>query len=166
MTHPAIDPEGPPPQAPPPPDHTSSGVNVPPARPRTRRRLRILLAEGDPIAAEVIRHRFEREGWSVLHYDTGEGAASALTEVEPDLCVVELKLPGMEGLQLLEQIRGNPRLRDVPVIVLTSLASEKMVARAFALGADDYVLKPFSLIELTARAKRRLAVGTHRASGD
>ncbi|HUE96622.1 MAG TPA: response regulator [Longimicrobiaceae bacterium] len=121
-------------------------------------RPRVLLAEGDAITAAVIRHRFEREGFDVLHFATGDAAAAALSEVEPDVCMIELKLQGMEGLELLERIRGRPRERHVPVVILASMASEKIVERAFALGADDYVLKPFALTELMARVRRRLAV--------
>lgn len=122
-----------------------------------RGRPRVLLVEGDALTAEVIQHRFEREGLDVHHRDTGAAAVADFGDVVPDVCIVELKLPDMEGFELLEQIRSDARGRAVPVIVLTSLATEKMKMRAFTLGADDYVVKPFSLTELTARVKRRLA---------
>ncbi|MEX2584170.1 MAG: response regulator transcription factor [Gemmatimonadota bacterium] len=128
-----------------------------------RRRPRVLLVEGDALTAEVIQHRFERQGLDVHHCDTGEAAVADFADVEPDICLTELKLPDMEGFELLERLRARTRGREVPVIVLTSLASEKMIVRAFTLGADDYIVKPFSLTELTARVKRRLAVGTSMA---
>lgn len=124
---------------------------------RPAQRARVLLAEDDDITADVLRHRFERAGLAVHRCRTGDEALAACAELDPDLCIIELKLPGLDGLEFVERIRADAAKRDVPVIVLASFAHEKVVGRAFALGADDFVLKPFSLTELIARATRLLA---------
>lgn len=118
---------------------------------------RVLLAEDDELIAAVVRHRLEREGFEVVHFvdgalaleSTADGAAAL-----PVLVILDLKLPGMDGYEVLERMRALPGYAALPILILTSLDSEANLVRAFDLGATDYVVKPFSPAELVARVKR------------
>lgn len=120
---------------------------------------RVLVAEDDEISATILLHRLEREGLDVVRYNNGKSAyEGALTET-PDLVILDVKMPGMDGFEVLERLRRTPAYQKIPVIMLTSMGSEADVVRGFQLGADDYVLKPFSPTELTARVWRLLRRG-------
>lgn len=120
---------------------------------------RVLVAEDDDISATILLHRLEKEGLEVVRYDNGRDAYEAALEEVPDLVVLDIKMPGMDGFEVLERLRRTPAYTDVPIILLTSMGSESDVVRGFNLGADDYVLKPFSPVELSARVWRLLRRG-------
>jgi DNA-binding response OmpR family regulator len=121
---------------------------------------RIVLAEDDRIFADVIRHRLEREGLEVLHFDNGADLIREARGVGAALFLLDMALPEMDGLEVLQRLRTIPSLAQIPVIVLTSVANEREMVRAFQLGADDYVAKPFAPSELLARIQRLLAART------
>ena len=77
----------------------------------------------------------------------------------PDLLILDVKMPGLDGFEVLERLRKNHRFARTPVIMLTSMGQEADVVRGFRLGADDYILKPFSPTELSARVRRLLKRG-------
>jgi len=119
---------------------------------------KVLLAEDDPVTARLVIHRLSREpGVTVLHAPDG-GAAATLAERE-DLtaAILDIRLPVLDGLTLLSRIRKDPRHEKLPVMLLTSLGSEADIVRGFELGADDYIVKPFSPQELVARLQRLIA---------
>lgn len=120
---------------------------------------RILVAEDDPISATILRHRLEKEGLEVTHVPNGREAYERAIEETPDLVILDVKMPGMDGFEVLERLRRVQAFSTVPIIMLTSMGSEADVVRGFQLGADDYVLKPFSPIELSARVQRLLRRG-------
>jgi DNA-binding response OmpR family regulator len=115
---------------------------------------RVLLAEDDSLTAALIIHRLEREGFDVIHRADGASAVESLTEGTFGLVVLDVQMPGLDGFQVLEHVRSTDSLSDVPVVMLTAVGSERDVVKGFELGADDYILKPFSPAELTARLKR------------
>ena len=117
---------------------------------------RILLAEDDELTASLILHRLRREGFEVEHYNIGTRALEAARNGRYALAILDVKMPGLDGFQLLRELRAMPSFRDVPVLMLTSMGSEDDVVRGFQLGATDYVLKPFSPVELVARVQRHL----------
>ena len=94
-----------------------------------------------------------------VHYDSGSAAFEAALAEIPDLVILDVKMPGMDGFEVLERLRRTPAYRTVPIIMLTSMGSEADVVRGFRLGADDYILKPFSPTELSARVRRLLRRG-------
>jgi DNA-binding response OmpR family regulator len=114
---------------------------------------RILLAEDDALTAALVIHRLEREGFVVDHYGNGADAAAALEGDAFDLVVLDVQMPGLDGFEVLSYIRKRAT-SHVPVVMLTAVGSERDVVRGFELGADDYILKPFSPAELTVRLKR------------
>ena len=77
----------------------------------------------------------------------------------PDLVILDVKMPGLDGFEVLERLRGDARFAKTPILMLTSMGQEADVVRGFGLGADDYVLKPFSPVELAARVRRLLKRG-------
>ncbi len=112
--------------------------------------VRVLVVEDDPSVAEVVGRYLDREGFSVAVASDGWGALKAAGAVVPDLVVLDLSLPGLDGLEVLRRLRA---LAPVPVIVLTARGEESDRVRGLELGADDYVVKPFGFRELLARMK-------------
>ncbi len=113
-----------------------------------------LVVEDDPITASLLRHRLERSGFEVEHQENGLRGLEAIRRTLPDLLVLDIRLPGMDGFEILSRMQDEGMTQNVRTMVLTGLGRESDVARAFSLGADDYLVKPFSPVELTARALR------------
>ena len=120
---------------------------------------RILLAERDDITASLIRHRLAREGFEVVHHTSAEQAARISGESGVALAIVSVEGADADGFRLLDELRGRDDFRDVPIILLTGMGSESEIVRGMGLGATDYVVKPFSPVELVARVHRHLRGG-------
>lgn len=114
----------------------------------------VLLAEDDDLVAALIIDRLSRDGFELVHCTDGEAALAEARRNPPAVAIVDVKMPKMDGFELLSHFREIPELAKTPVIVLTAMGSEHDVVRGFDLGADDYVLKPFSPTELAARVQR------------
>jgi len=130
----------------------------PPSAADTRRR--VLLIEDDNDIAEAIVYQLEKVGLSVRVARTGEEGLEAVRR-GVDLVLLDLNLPGMDGLEVCRMIRRQPTTAHVPIIIVSVRADEVDRVLGLEMGADDYVVKPFSLKELAARAK----VALRRASG-
>jgi PAS domain S-box-containing protein len=115
---------------------------------------RILVVEDNADTAALLRDLFEAEGYDVETAATGEAAFEALT-VAPDidLMVLDLMLPGMSGYEVIERLRAQPELSDLPILVLSALGSASARVRGLREGADDYMTKPFLPEEIVARAR-------------
>jgi len=124
---------------------------------------RILLVEDDRVTATLIHHRLIRDGHEVVDFLDGTEAYKWIADGDFDLAILDVKVPGMDGFELLGKLREIPRFKDIPIIMLTGMGSEADVIRGLELGADDYMLKPFSPSELLARVRRLLHA---RASGE
>jgi len=134
-------------------------------RPSSTGRLKILLAEDDPVTAELVVHGLARDpGLSVLHVTDGGTALSVIQRERIAAAILDIRLPVLDGLYLLLTIREDPRYEHLPVVMLTSLGAEADVIRGFELGADDYVVKPFSASELALRLQRLLGRRPSRRS--
>jgi two-component system, cell cycle response regulator len=118
----------------------------------------ILLAEADETVAAIIKHRLGREGFGIRHVKDGPAAleAAATAKGGYSLAIVDLRLPGEGGMEMVTRLRTASSTSGVPILLLTSLGREKDVARGFQLGADDYLVKPFSPLELVARVRNLL----------
>lgn len=110
----------------------------------------VLVVDDEPIVREVVVRYLEREGYRTLEAGDGDAARDALTQTSPDLVVLDVMLPGTDGLELCRWIRSTSQL---PVIMLTARGEEADRIVGLELGADDYVTKPFSPRELAARVK-------------
>ena len=118
----------------------------------------ILIIEDDPTMAYLLRYVLEREGYGVEHRSDGRQGWEYLSQQgTADLVVADVMLPYIDGFELLKSMREDSRWQHTPVVLLTAREQELDVTRAFDLGADDYVKKPFSPIELLARIRRQLA---------
>ncbi|MCH8327321.1 MAG: diguanylate cyclase, partial [Candidatus Marinimicrobia bacterium] len=115
---------------------------------------KVLLAEDDEMVASVVKHRLERDGFEIIHFVNGAEALMAATDLEVKLAILDIKMPGMDGFELLENLRKMPAYQKIPIVMLTSMGSEEDIVRGFKLGADDYIMKPFSPVELLARIRR------------
>ena len=114
---------------------------------------KVLIVEDEAPLAEMLRYNLEAEGFRVSHAETGEEALILLEEENPDLVVLDWMLPGVSGIELCRRLRAKSDSRNVPIIMLTARGEEQDRIRGLSTGADDYVVKPFSLPELMARVK-------------
>lgn len=117
---------------------------------------RILMVEDDRVTATLLRHRLIRDGHDVEAFENGDEAHAWAVDNDFDLAILDVKVPGMDGFELLGRIREIPRCAEIPIVMLTGMGSEADVVRGLDLGADDYMLKPFSPSELLARVRRLL----------
>ena len=114
---------------------------------------RVIVVEDDPDIVELISHYFEADGFHVEAVGNGDHALRRLKEEGFDLLILDLQLPGMDGLSLCAALRRDPHTENLPVIMLTARGDESDRIVGLEVGADDYVVKPFSPKELVARAR-------------
>ena len=117
---------------------------------------RILLIEDDVDLAASLKLALGREGYRVRHEVTGAAGLAAALDAPPDLLLLDLNLPDMDGLAICRELRGARAVRDLPIIMLTARSLEGDRVRGLDVGADDYVTKPFSLAELKSRINAQL----------
>ena len=113
----------------------------------------ILIIEDEPDITEVLKYNLEKNRYRVSTAGSGEDGLAAARETLPDLVLLDLMLPGIDGLEVCRKLRDDDRTRDLPVIMLTAKGTEADVVVGLTLGADDYIVKPFSTTELMARIK-------------
>lgn len=113
----------------------------------------IVLLEDDADIAKLVRYQLEGAGYSVDAYSNASEVLPAAAQKVPALYLLDIMVPGGDGLEICRRMRQNPTLSSVPVIFLTALATESDRVHGLELGADDYITKPFSTRELLARVK-------------
>ncbi|MGI6630797.1 MAG: response regulator transcription factor [Bacillota bacterium] len=116
-------------------------------------RKKVLVVDDDINIRRLVEAALKQNGFEVTHVDSGEKALAALSISPFDVIILDILLPGIDGLETLKQIRANPCFRQLPVIMLTSKNSEIDNVVGLELGADDYVGKPIRYYELVARVK-------------
>ena len=121
---------------------------------------RVLIAEDDPRQAEVVRRYLVSAGYDATVVHDGESALRHAREHRPDLVVLDVMMPGLDGLTVCRKLRAES---DVPILVLTARATEDDLLTGLDLGADDYLTKPYSPRELTARVRTLLRRTTPRS---
>jgi len=114
---------------------------------------KVLVVEDEEPLAMLLRYNLEAEGFQVTVVSRGEDAEVSVTEDAPDLIVLDWMLPGLSGLELCRRLRASREGRSIPIIMLTARGEETDRIRGLTIGADDYVVKPFSLPELLARIR-------------
>jgi two-component system phosphate regulon response regulator PhoB len=117
---------------------------------------RILIIEDDPGIQEMLKFAFAREGWQLIMVSTGEEGLKILKSKEADCIILDIMLPGMDGLKTLKKIRENKNFQTLPVILCTARGEESDIIAGLELGADDYVVKPYSPRVLAARIRAGL----------
>jgi len=113
----------------------------------------ILLVEDEEDILELVRYNLAKEGYKVTGVTSGEDALDAARSKLPDLIVLDLMLPGVDGLDVCKILKNNARTQHVPIIMLTAKGEEVDIVTGLELGADDYITKPFSPRVLTARVR-------------
>jgi two-component system phosphate regulon response regulator PhoB len=126
---------------------------------------RILVVDDEPDILELVRFNLTQAGFAVETAATGEEALAMLRRSRPDLVVLDLMLPDRTGMDVCRDLRGDPGLRTLPVIMLTAKSEEVDRIVGFELGADDYVVKPFSPRELVLRVQAVLRRGSRAEGG-
>ncbi len=116
----------------------------------------ILVVDDEDLIQELLRFNLEKEGYKVIIAKEGRQALDLVAREHLDLIVLDLMLPGIDGLEVCRQLRLNPKFQELPVIMLTAKGEEIDKVLGLELGADDYMTKPFSPRELSARIKARL----------
>jgi two-component system alkaline phosphatase synthesis response regulator PhoP len=114
---------------------------------------RVLIIEDEPNIIELVSYNLEKEGWLVSKAQTGEEGLEKIKEEHPDIILLDLMLPGIDGMEICRRTRQNKLTRDIPIIILTAKAEEADRVLGLESGADDYVTKPFSPRELVARIR-------------
>jgi two-component system phosphate regulon response regulator PhoB len=114
---------------------------------------RLLLIEDDPALSQLLRYSFEREGFQVSHTASGEEALLLAAEVGPDIVLLDWMLEELSGIEVCRRLRRMPETANLPIIMLSARGEESDRVRGLETGADDYVTKPFSPLELIARVK-------------
>lgn len=118
---------------------------------------RILVVDDDEIVQQVLKHSLEAAGFEVVICDNGKRAFSVAEESKPDLILLDVNLPGKKGLNCCKELKADPRLQHIPIIVISGeYVEEKYKARGLNFGADDYLTKPFDRQELLARVRALL----------
>ncbi len=116
--------------------------------------LRVIVVDDEPAIRRFLRTSLRAEGYEVVEEETGEAALIEIRRRTPDLIMLDLGLPGLDGLEIIRRLRGAGTA--VPIIVLSSRTDERGKVEALDLGADDYVTKPFGVDELLARIRAAL----------
>jgi two-component system phosphate regulon response regulator PhoB len=116
----------------------------------------ILIVEDEEPLALLLRYNLEAEGYEVDTVARGDEADTRLQERAPDLVVLDWMLPGLSGIELCRRLRARPETKGLPIIMLTARGEESERVRGLATGADDYIVKPFSVPELIARVRALL----------
>jgi DNA-binding response OmpR family regulator len=117
----------------------------------------VLVADDDEDILQLVSFRLERAGYKVVTAADGQQALAAAREHQPDLAVLDVMMPGLNGYEVTRQLRADPATAGIPVILLTARVQEADVSRGFEAGADDYLRKPFSPQELRSRVQAILA---------
>ena len=117
---------------------------------------RVLLAEDDPSIVSLLGRYLRREGFSVSAFPNGQAALAAAPFSGAALLITYIEMPELDGLGLIQGVREHPALRHLPIMVLSGMSDENVIVRAIELGADEYVLKPFSAREVAVRVRRLL----------
>jgi two-component system cell cycle response regulator len=117
---------------------------------------RVLIVDDDSNTLEILRRWLSREGYEIVSADNGSAGLEALASGVFDVIVLDVMMPGMDGLQVCERLRANPAWRAIPVVLLTAKDDIETRARGMLLGVSEYLTKPVNKLELFARVRAQL----------
>jgi DNA-binding response OmpR family regulator len=124
---------------------------------------RILLVDDDPVIVRLLQINFRLEGFEVDAASRGEEALQKVRANRPDVVILDVMMPGIDGWEVARQLKENPAVRHIPVIFLSARAQDEDRHRGYALGVDEYVTKPFDPAHLVEIVRRSLAKRTAQA---
>jgi DNA-binding response OmpR family regulator len=119
-------------------------------------RARILIVDDDPNTLEILRRWLQREGYAIISADNGPGCLDVLAKDAVDVIVLDVMMPGMDGLQVCERLRENAAWRSIPVVLLTAKDDIETRSRGMVLGVSEYLTKPVNKLELFSRLQAQL----------
>ena len=120
--------------------------------PTPQKRLPVaLIAEDDRDIRELVTAKLSAAGYQVLSFGNGPEALAATHKHRPDVALLDVMMPGISGIEILTRLQKDPATRDIPVILLTAKSQEFDISSGFAVGAADYIVKPFSPRDLVSR---------------
>lgn len=122
---------------------------------------KVLIIEDEEDIVELVRYNLENEGFSVCSVESGDLAVETVLKFKPDLILLDLMLPGMNGLDVCRTLKGEETTRSIPIVMLTAKGEETDIVLGLEMGADDYIPKPFSPRVLIARIRSVLRRGTN-----
>ena len=117
---------------------------------------RILAVDDEPDILDILRYNLKREGYDVVTVSSGEDCLKKAEQLQPDLILLDLMLPGIDGLSACKKLKADKKTSHIPVIMLTAKGDESDIVTGLELGADDYITKPFSSKVVSARVKAAL----------
>lgn len=117
---------------------------------------KIVLAEDEPQIARFTIFKLEKEGYEVIWEKDGGAALESIKANHPDLVLLDIMMPVMDGYQVLKKMKEDENLKNIPVIMLSAKGQERDIIKGFDLGSEDYIVKPFRPAELVARIKKIL----------
>ena len=126
----------------------------------------VLLVEDEPAQRAVLSYNLEAEGFTVQTAENGEDAMLLIAESSPDLILLDWMMPHVSGIEVCRRLRARPETRGIPIIMLSARSEEMDNVRGLETGADDYVIKPYSVAELMARLRAQLRRTRSAASND
>ncbi len=115
--------------------------------------MKVVIIEDDNAILELVKYNFEKEGFVVDGFGNGHDGLEHITTNLPDIVILDIMLPDIDGFEICKELKKNEKTKDIPIIMLTAKADEVDRILGLELGADDYVVKPFSPRELIARVK-------------
>ncbi len=118
---------------------------------------KVLVVDDNPVSRELIREVLQSPQHRILEAEDGEEALEMVRQEEPDLVLLDIQLPVLDGFEVLRRIRGNPRFARLPVIALTAFAMREDCERALQLGFDEYITKPIDAASLRLRIRSLLS---------
>ena len=116
----------------------------------------VLIVEDEGAQREVLKYNLEAEGFDVVMAENGDEALLLVAEEDPDLIVLDWMLPNVSGIEICRRIKADPATRPIPIVMLSARGDEVDRVRGLETGADDYVVKPYSVVELIARLRTQL----------
>lgn len=125
----------------------------------------ILVADDDPLIIRLLEHRLRHRGYDVISAPDGETALDLAIREKPDLILLDGRMPGLDGFEVLRRLKENPETIQIPVVMLTARSQEGDIVDGLTSGAADYMVKPFIPEELIARIQRIVGDGTQEPGG-
>jgi len=116
----------------------------------------VLIVDDEPNVVVSLQFLMEQQGYRVLVAERGEDALDLIYQYKPDLVLLDIMLPGIDGYEVCEIVRLNPDYRNIKIIFITARGREEEIAKGMSLGADAYITKPFSNVELVAQVNALL----------
>ena len=116
----------------------------------------VLIVEDEGAQREVLKYNLEAEGFEVVMAENGDEALLLVQEEQPDLIVLDWMLPNVSGIEICRRVKADPATRPIPIVMLSARGDEVDRVRGLETGADDYVVKPYSVVELMARLRTQL----------